>query len=213
MEVKIKKKGKTKKYRVIESWKEVTLEKWIKLTELEGLTQAQETKALINTLSDIPEKLISKLSLPDITVILSRIAQIQQEKNNELVKVIEVDGKEYGFHPSLSDITLGEFADLEHFIKQGVQDNLPEIMAILYRPIVEKEGDAYIIEAYDGKIDVRAEKFKKMSAEEVESSLVFFWIFVKEWSRITKLYLLDQKEEMTSKMLEKVSLKSGGILG
>tara|TARA_Y100000401_G_scaffold24021_2_gene16461 strand:+ start:351 stop:992 length:642 start_codon:yes stop_codon:yes gene_type:complete len=213
MEVKIKKKGKTRKYRVIESWKEVTLEKWIKLTELEGLTQAQETKALINTLSDIPEKLISKLSLPDITVILSRIAQIQQEKNNELVKVIEVDGKEYGFHPSLSDITLGEFADLEHFIKQGVQDNLPEIMAILYRPIVEKEGDAYIIEAYDGKIDVRAEKFKKMSAEEVESSLVFFWIFVKEWSKITKLYLLDQKEEMTSKMLEKVSLKSGGILG
>ena len=80
MEVKIKKKGKTRKYRVIESWKEVTLEKWIKLTELEGLTQAQETKALINTLSDIPEKLISKLSLPDITVILSRIAQIQQEK-------------------------------------------------------------------------------------------------------------------------------------
>ena len=213
MEVKIKKKGKTKKYRVIESWKEVTLEKWIKLTELEGLTQAQETKALINTLSDIPEKLISKLSLPDITVILSRIAQIQQEKNNELVKVIEVDGKEYGFHPNLSDITLGEFADLEHFIKQGVQDNLPEIMAILYRPIVEKEGDAYIIEAYDGKIDVRAEKFKKMSAEQVESSLVFFWIFVKEWSKITKLYLLDQKEEMTSKMLEKVSLKSGGILG
>jgi hypothetical protein len=213
MEVKIKKKGKTRKYRVIESWKEVTLEKWIKLTELEGLTQAQETKALINTLSDIPEKLISKLSLPDITVILSRIAQIQQEKNNELVKVIEVDGKEYGFHPSLSDITLGEFADLEHFIKQGVQDNLPEIMAILYRPIVEKEGNAYIIEAYDGKIDVRAEKFKKMSAEEVESSLVFFWIFVKEWSKITKLYLLDQKEEMTSKMLEKVSLKSGGILG
>tara|TARA_R100001163_G_scaffold10955_2_gene10042 strand:- start:256 stop:897 length:642 start_codon:yes stop_codon:yes gene_type:complete len=213
MEVKIKKKGKTRKYRVIESWKEVTLEKWIKLTELEGLTKAQETKALINTLSDIPEKLISKLSLPDITVILSRIAQIQQEKNNELVKVIEVDGKEYGFHPNLSDITLGEFADLEHFIKQGVQDNLPEIMAILYRPIVEKEGNAYIIEAYDGKIDVRAEKFKKMSAEEVESSLVFFWIFVKEWSKITKLYLLDQKEEMTSKMLEKVSLKSGGILG
>lgn len=213
MEVKIKKKGKTKKYRVIESWKEVTLEKWIKLTELEGLTKAQETKALINTLSDIPEKLISKLSLPDITVILSRIAQIQQEKNNELVKVIEVDGKEYGFHPSLSDITLGEFADLEHFIKQGVQDNLPEIMSILYRPIVEKEGDAYIIEAYDGKIDVRAEKFKKMSAEQVESSLVFFWIFVKEWSKITKLYLLDQKEEMTSKMLAKVSLKSGGILG
>lgn len=213
MEVKIKKKGKTKKYRVIESWKEVTLEKWIKLTELEGLTKAQETKALINTLSDIPEKLISKLSLPDITVILSRIAQIQQEKNNELVKVIEVDGKEYGFHPSLSDITLGEFADLEHFIKQGVQDNLPEIMSILYRPIVEKEGDAYIIEAYDGKIDVRAEKFKKMSAEQVESSLVFFWIFVNEWSKITKLYLLDQKEEMTSKMLAKVSLKSGGILG
>ena len=213
MEVKIKKKGKTKKYKVIESWKEVTLEKWVELTRLEGLTTAVETKELIKLLSDIPEKLISKLSLPDITVILSRIAQIQQEKNSELVKVIEVDGKEYGFHPNLEEITLGEFADLEHFIKQGIEKHLTDIMAILYRPIVEKEGDAYIIEAYDGKIDVRAEKFKKMSAEEVESSLVFFWIFVRKWSKITKLYLLDQKKEMTSKMLAKVSLKSGDILG
>tara|TARA_Y100000004_G_scaffold196351_1_gene266070 strand:- start:778 stop:1419 length:642 start_codon:yes stop_codon:yes gene_type:complete len=213
MEVKIKKKGKTRKYRVIESWKEVTLEKWVKLTELEGLTKTEEAKELIKILSNIPEQFITKLSLPDITVIISRIAQIQQEKNSELVKVIEVDGKEYGFHPNLSDITLGEYADIEHFIKEGLEDNITQIMAILYRPIVEREGNAYIIEPYDGKIDVRAEKFKKMSAEQVESSLVFFWVFVKELLKILRLYLTDQKEEMTSKMLAKVSLTNGGILG
>ena len=213
MEVKIKKKGKTKKYKVISSWKEVTLEKWVKLTEFEGLTKAKEAEALISLLSDIPTKLISKLSLPDITVILSRLAQLQQEQDTTLKKIIEVDGKEYGFHPSLSDITLGEYADIEHFIKEGVEKHLPDIMAILYRPIVEREGDAYIIEAYDGKIGIRAEKFKNMSAEQVESSLVFFWIFVEEWWKILRSYSTEQREEMTYKMLEKVSLKSGGTLG
>ena len=41
-----------------------------------------------------------------------------------LKNVIEIDGVEYGFHPNLDDITLGEYADLETFIKMGIKRKL-----------------------------------------------------------------------------------------
>ena len=34
---------------------------------------------------------------------------------------------EYGFHPDLDSITLGEYADIETFIKNGIEKNLPEL--------------------------------------------------------------------------------------
>lgn len=212
MKVKIKKKSKTKKYSVINSWSEVTLEKWVKLANLKGLTNSEESLEWVKMLSDIPEKLIKELSIPALSVILNRLSELQAKRSGELKRVIEVDGRHYGFHPNLEDLTLGEYADIEHFIKEGVEHNMPQIMAILYRPIVEREGDAYIIEAYDGKIDVRAEKFKKMSAEQVESSMVFFWIFVNELFKILPSSLMQRTREMMQLVQMKHLQKNGDIL-
>tara|TARA_R100000664_G_scaffold32796_1_gene48327 strand:- start:776 stop:1420 length:645 start_codon:yes stop_codon:yes gene_type:complete len=213
MKVKIKKKGKTKKYNVISSWSEVTLEKWIKLAELQGLSNSEEALETIKIMSDIPEKLIKQLSIPALSVILNRLSQLQAERKVNLQKIIKVDDKEYGFHPNLSeDLTLGEWADIEHFIKEGVENNLPQLMAILYREIVEREGEAYIIKAYDGNIDVRAEKFKKMKAEQIESALMFFFAFVKEFLRILPSSLMDHTKEMIKLTQTKHLQKSGATL-
>ena len=47
-----------------------------------------------------------------------------------------------------------------------MNQHMPELMAILYRPVVEEAGNGiYTIEAYDGNIAIRAEQMKKMSAE------------------------------------------------
>ena len=124
MKIKIKKKGKQKTYKLIKNWSEVTLEKWVKLAELEGLSKSEEAKGVIELLSDIPNTVINKLALADISTILNRVAYLQSNPDNGLKKVIEVDGEEYGFHPNLEDITLGEWADLEHYIKAGIESCL-----------------------------------------------------------------------------------------
>ena len=72
-----------------------------------------------------------------------------------------------------------------------VEKHLPELMAILYRPIKEKKNDIYIINAYDGNIRLRAEEMKKMSAEQVQSALVFFYAFVKELSKTLQSCLTE----------------------
>ena len=207
MKVKIKKGGKTKTYNVVESWEEVTLEKFMQLNMGEIDTQSKEALEVIATLSDLPKNIIKQLSLRDVTNLFERLGKI--EIQDVLKCTVVIDSVEYGMHPDLSEITLGEYADLETFMVGDLKNNLPEIMAILFRPIKEKDGDVYTIEAYDGNIKIRAEKMKKMSAEQVQQVLVFFWTFVRIFIMILPLSLVEGQKLKTMEKFLKPSQKSG----
>ena len=209
MKVKIKKEGKTEDFNLISSWKEVTLESWLKLIDFHEGSKTEEAEGTIAALSNIPKDLIKQLELKDVAIIMGKIAELQQEQDSSLKKIIQIDGKEYGFHPDLDSITLGEYADIETFIKNDIEKNLPELMAVLYRPITEKKNDVYTIEAYDGNIQIRAEEMKKMSAEQVQSALVFFYRLGKKLSEILPLYLMQQLKEMNQQLPQSPSRKSG----
>ena len=196
MKVKVKKEGEVKEFKLISSWEEVSLEKWLQLIDFETGSKTEEAEETIAALSNIPKQLVKELALRDVAVIMSRIAELQQEQDTKLKRIIEIEGIEYGFYPDLDSITLGEYADIETFIKGGIENNLPELMAVLYRPIKEKKNDIYVIDAYDGNIRLRTEEMKKMSAEQVQSALVFFYNLGKELSEILPLYLMEQLKEM-----------------
>tara|TARA_R100001463_G_scaffold32657_1_gene73023 strand:- start:448 stop:1047 length:600 start_codon:yes stop_codon:yes gene_type:complete len=195
MDIKIKKKGKVKEFKLINSWEEVTLEKWLQLIDFETGTKTEEATETIAALSNIPKQLVKELALSDVAVIMSRIAELQQEQDTKLKRIIEINGIEYGFHPDLDSISLGEYADIEQFIKNGIEKNLPELMAVLYRPVKDKKNDIYIIDAYDGDIRLRTEEMKQMSAQQVQSALVFFYTLGKELSEILPLYLMERLKE------------------
>ena len=196
MKVKVKKEGEVKEFKLISSWEEVSLEKWLQLIDFETGSKTEEAEETIAALSNIPKQLVKELALRDVAVIMSRIAELQQEQDTKLKRIIEIDGIEYGFHPDLDSITLGEYADIETFIKGGIENNLPELMAVLYRPIKEKKNDIYVIDAYDGNIRLRTEEMKKMSAEQVQSALVFFYAFVTELSKTLQSCLTEVLMEM-----------------
>lgn len=199
MQVKIKKEGKTKNYNIVDSWEDVTLEKFMQLTMEEDVSKTKEVEQTIALLSDLPQTLIKELSLRDVTNIFEKLAELQVQENEMLTTTLTIDGVEYGMHPDLSEITLGEYADIETYVKMGLQKHLPEIMAILFRPIVEREGDVYTIEAYDGDIKIRAEKMKQMNAEQVQKVLVFFWTFVRLLLVILPLSLTKKKQKNNKK--------------
>jgi len=210
MRLKINKDGKESVYTMINSWNDVTLNKWIRLISKKEKTKTEEALETISVLSDIPKKIIKELSINDIALIMKKLAILQESANNKLKRIIEIDGVEYGFHPNLEEITLGEYADIETYLKNGVEDNLPKLMAVLYRKITDKSGKNYSIEAYGlSDLRMRAEKFKKMKAENVNSSLVFFWTFVKELSIILQQYLMEQNQIMLKKMQENNLQTSG----
>ena len=72
MKVKIKKEGKVKEFKLISSWEEVTLEKWLKLIDIQEGSKTKEAEETIAALSDIPNKLIKELSLNDVAVIMGK---------------------------------------------------------------------------------------------------------------------------------------------
>ena len=198
MKVKIKKKGKQKEYKLISSWTEVTLEKWLKLVSFKTGTKTKEARETIAALSDIPKNVIDQLELKDVALIMERVSDLQKDEDSSLKRVIEIEGKRYGFHPDLNSITLGEYADIENFIKNDIEKNLPELMAVLYRPIVEETSSGvYTIEAYDGDITIRTEKMKKMAIEQVQSALVFFYHFAQILLMILQSFLIRKQMEMT----------------
>ena len=199
MQVKIKKEGKTKNYNIVDSWEDVTLEKFMQLTMEEDVSKTKEVEQTIALLSDLPQTLIKELSLRDVTNIFEKLAELQVQENEMLTTTLTIDGVEYGMHPDLSEITLGEYADIETYVKMGLQKHLPEIMAILFRPIVERENDVYTIEAYNGDIKIRAEKMKQMNAEQVQKVLVFFWTFVRLLLVILPLSLTNKKQKNNKK--------------
>ena len=201
MKVKIKKEGKTKQFKLISSWEDVTLEKWLKLIDFKNETKTKEAEETIAALSNIPKKLIKELALKDVAIIMNKLAELQQKQNSSLKKIIEINGKEYGFHPDLDEITLGEYADIETFIKNGIEKHLPELMAVLYRPIKERgDNGVYIVDAYDGNIRIRAEQMKKMSAGQVQSALLFFYHLGKKLLKILPLFLTEQVREMRKRL-------------
>jgi len=211
MKVKIKKEGKKETYNLISSWSDVTLESWIKLIDKETGSKTKEAEETIAALSDIPKKLIKELTLRDVAIIMGKVSELQSKQDTVLKKVIEIDGVEYGMHPDLDLITLGEYADIEMFIKDGVEKNMPELMAVLFRPVTDssRNGEAYTIEAYDGNIAVRAEEMKKMSAEQVQNALMFFFAFATGLLKILQSYLAERTQEMMKESQTEILQNAG----
>ena len=213
MKVKIKKEGlKKETYNLIDSWSDVTLEKWLKLIDAETGSQTEQAEETIAALSDMPKKLVKELALRDVAIIMGKIGELQSKQDTVLKKVFEIDGVEYGMHPDLSEITLGEYADIETLIKEGLEKNMPELMSVLFRPITEKNGSVYTIAAYDGNITIRAEEMKKMSAEQVQSALVFFYRLGNELLLTLPSFLTERLKEMKMQLQANPSQKNGGTL-
>jgi|TARA_R110002072_G_scaffold117292_4_gene248302 hypothetical protein len=211
MQIKINKEGKKKNYNLIKSWNDVTLDKWVKLITKKNKLKAKEAQNTISVLSDIPKKLINELAIGDVAILLKRISDLQAKENTKLNKIITINDIKYGFHPNLEELTLGEYADIETYLNNGMEDNIDKIMAVLYRPITEEVEGKYSIEAY-GKSDLRmrAEKFKKMKAKDISNCLLFFWTFVKELSNILPLYLMERNQMMIDK-LSQSNLQTSGV--
>ena len=111
---------------------------------------------------------VMQIKFNDSEYIVNTLTEMFEQKPN-LVTRFKLNNKEYGFHPQLDDLTLGEYIDLDTFI--GDWENIEKAMAVLYRPVVNKLKDKYTIEEY--KVGRDAE-ILDMPMDAVLSSIFFF---------------------------------------
>jgi len=87
-------------------------------------------------------------------------------------KVVEIDGKRFGFIPNWDDFTAGEWIDMENHL-EDFWKNAHKITALLYREVTYELGEKYEVKKYTAKED--ASIFEEMGADLISGMLLFFW--------------------------------------
>jgi hypothetical protein len=138
---------------------------------------------------------VMQIKFNDSEYIVNTLTEMFEQKPN-LVTKFKLNNKEYGFHPQLDDLTLGEYIDLDTFI--GDWENIEKAMAVLYRPVVNKLKDKYTIEEY--KVGRDAE-ILDMPMDAVLSSIFFLWNLGLDLSKTMMNYLDKEQTEALTQFL------------
>ena len=132
-----------KDYLIPQKWTEVSLGSYQKFSEA-NTDETDEHTANLNAISaliGVPMEVLEKCKKNDIDQVIQVLGKLTEVvPNTTLNLIVEIDGKRYGFHPNLKDITFGEFVDLDNYLENPLK-NLHKVMGVLYREITfEKKG-------------------------------------------------------------------------
>ena len=106
-------------------------------------------KQIVGIFCDLPDDVVNSITQKSFDEICADITNLLKTVNNQkLQRIVNYDGKEYGFIPNLDDITVGEQADLSEYIKDW--QNMGKALGVMYRPVTLKRKEAYLIKEYKG---------------------------------------------------------------
>ena len=162
--------------RIPNSLNELTLGQYIEFSNLNITKESEVHLRMIEIFCKIPREVVRNMKAVDITDVCSIINGMFDTKH-QLLTSFTLNKKEYGFIPSLEDMSFGEYVDLDTFI--GDNDNLHRAMNVLYRPIKLKQGNRYILEDYNPDTSDVA---KDYPLDAVLGALVFFYNLGKDLS-------------------------------
>tara|TARA_R110000765_G_scaffold424422_1_gene535177 strand:+ start:40 stop:684 length:645 start_codon:yes stop_codon:yes gene_type:complete len=185
------------------SLNEITLEQYKHFVKIQKDNNDEKFLQIkmIEIFCKISLKDVMRLKFNDSQEICKILFELFEQKP-ELVKHFKLDNIEYGFNPSLDDLSLGEYIDLDTYI--GDWDNIEKAMNVLYRPITNKFKHKYSIEDY--KIESNSQLLN-MPMDAVNSSIFFFYHLGMDLSKIMLNSLENKEKEALTDFLN--SQKSG----
>ena len=208
--VKLKIDDKATEFKLPTSWDEVSVAQYSKLMlaiEKEGTTEIELMIKSLEALVGIDGGILTKVPIKMLREAYKQLGELTSNMpSNELSRVVEIDGIEYGIIPDFNELTLGEFVDLDNYLQDNY-NNLNKIFAVLYRPVIERDGNSYNIEPYSLKnISDRRELFNnRLSIDTVYGALVFFCSIGSKHIEST-LYSLEE-EKMSQSIIKSSQIK------
>lgn len=193
-------------------FKPVTLRSYYILQDLLKDPQPGDEYKIVSVITECPVEDLKKLKMTDWIVIWDQ-TQLEIEDliktDTEIVNEITFNGQKYAL-PSIEDMTIGEFADLEILYSQpNIDKKLEEIVGILYRPVISAEGKPIEIEEYDSKTaSERAKVFLDLPVGTIKSINVFFSQYVKSSIKNTLESLVQMPEMMTLPIDQQETLRN-----
>ena len=135
---------------VPDSWKDVTIKQYQQFMTLIESKKSEQKKMIegVSIFCNIETKVVKQMALKDLKKIYDIIVKMVDTENTDdkIEKQVLFNNKKYGLIPNMSEMTTGEFIDLETYCADNVINNLHKIMCVLYRPLI---GDVDRFERYE----------------------------------------------------------------
>jgi len=191
------------KINIPSSLNEITLRQYKQFLEIQKETKEDRflNAKMIQVFCKVNLEDVMRLKLSDSESIVKIISDMFEEKP-ALVKKFKLGKTQYGFHPELDAMTLGEYIDLDTFISDW--DNMEKAMNVLYRPILVSVKERYSIEDYN--IDTASDMLD-MPMDAVMGAVFFLWNLGIELSTVMTSSLDNQETELLTQYLN--SQKNG----
>lgn len=164
--------------RVVKVQPEITIEQFQRLKHKEELYKTSPAD-LLGMLLSVPANELKDLPLNQMEFVQSYLMSQMTETSlkDELYNVFTYDGVEYGLENDWSKLAWGAWMDMEVFSAENIDENIHLIMAILYRPIIEKKNGKYKIAPYKAdEIEDRAYMFRQLPIKYWFGASNFFFL-------------------------------------
>jgi hypothetical protein len=149
------------------SLKEVKLKDYQDYLLIENPTNDDLLKCILK----VDQNKLGKIKASDVDFLLGNVLDLFKQKHDFIPK-FKMSGNEYGFIPNLDEITYGENKDVTAYINDW--GTMHKAMAVLFRPIKQKQRNKYLIEEYEGSHKY-SETMKEMPLDVVMGAMVFFY--------------------------------------
>lgn len=169
---------------------EIKLANYQRFVRLSGDDEFLARKA-VEIFCDLKMDVILQMKASSLTKVSSILMNAFNERPS-LTQRFTIGKQEFGFIPSIEEITVGELNDIDQYISDWSQ--MHKAMAVLFRPVIAKFGSRYEIEKYEGS-DKYAEQMKEMPLDVAIGAMLFFWTLGNDLSQAT-LKSLEKETEM-----------------
>jgi len=122
---------------------------------------------------------------------------LTEPDNIKLETTFEYDGVKYGLENEWNKLKWGMWVDMEVFSQEDkIYENIPVLMSILYRPIIEETKKGYKIEPYNSSKTIERAEIMK----EVDTKL---WLGVSAFFlEMSHLYIKNIQRSLRWKMIQ-----------
>jgi len=182
---------------------DITVSEYLKFIEV-NKEDADEEFLIHKTISifcDIPMKDVLNIDAKEAQDIALEIYAVLNQKA-EFIDRFELNGIKYGFIPNLEDLSLGEYIDLETYLKD--QKNLHKVAAVMYRPIIKEYSDLYDIANYSASLKSQND-MKEAPIGIISQGVVFFYNIVNELLKDFPHYLQTQSKKVQETIQQEVN--------
>ena len=167
----------------------------IKLSQFQSFVKIEEPDNydVMRIFYNLNKDKVNAMQTEDVEHLVQTISNILNTEVKDLTPTFTIKDIDFGFIPKLDDMTYGEHTDLIEYIND--LDKIHLAMAVLFRPIKQKQFGKYLIEDYKGS-EVYGEVMKQMPLGAMLGAKVFFWNLTRDLLNYIPAYIKEEASQM-----------------